>query len=796
MNTHGHEDVAKDAGLPLLEQAFQPLMGQPRMGAFYLGNWIADVCNLVDPNIEANISEKVGSVLDQVKKYVDDIFDTVLNSNMIKSAKELGPLSKGLLEYESAATHLKTRLHATFEAFIKEVLKIRTGKQSYIHMVVQAGMLLKGYFKFVHPEPSTQGLRMDLGAYVGVIDALFIQYYPHEHMDRPRHPSPGPVPPGTGNSQYDDRRSTGPRSPNLPKSQSPDLYYYLRDFLEILAGQFADLDLDWYSRVFSQPPVDDADLTWNLNLAKLGYALHGIEDFFAHSNFIEHAALVMGNRYIPYVFQFIDSRRFLKRLKKYDYLSDPADWTLNAEEDYLVTGYYDIVDTFYSFVHVIEGGLVGIKDIDPVDASRHGRLIYDWIVEPEETDEKIVKYADKVIHDFLEIVTDPKKLNTVNEENEVVKAVKKVIDETFLGDEDKLIDALRNPATRPEDLKVLVEHMPVLREINKLRSAPGVKPEQVAGILQTFFDFVRVMMVTFRIGKFTFSLYETLSEVTEFCADPPLWIIKQLKGAALQYALNSVIFFSKESIYGAMGMERIGCHSLISKDHGEEVLYDEMKACATAVHYYLVQTMLRWSQPGYANRPENEKWVDWLEILEYFTLHPQANVICTQQVEVPVEKFHYPTPAELQRGLKQLFKDLAAQYQPVTLMPTGVPFNENKIFHANFQMKVNKKELVAIAEDKLLTMVSPPLVPVMRLRRIVIPYIRHKLNICDPTAVGPRWYMSVIKDGWEVAKNPGLIHTLKYHSSQQGASDQKNRGKNLRQQWEVFYRPENQRVGP
>ena len=51
MNTHGHEDLAKTAGLTLLQNAFTQLGygGDLRFGAFYLGNWITDLSQLVDP---------------------------------------------------------------------------------------------------------------------------------------------------------------------------------------------------------------------------------------------------------------------------------------------------------------------------------------------------------------------------------------------------------------------------------------------------------------------------------------------------------------------------------------------------------------------------------------------------------------------------------------------------------------------------------------------------------------------------------------------------------------------------
>ena len=56
MNTHGHEEIAIEAGLPQLKEAFAGLgYDSPRLQAFYLGNWIADISQIVDPGAIANL---------------------------------------------------------------------------------------------------------------------------------------------------------------------------------------------------------------------------------------------------------------------------------------------------------------------------------------------------------------------------------------------------------------------------------------------------------------------------------------------------------------------------------------------------------------------------------------------------------------------------------------------------------------------------------------------------------------------------------------------------------------------
>ena len=67
MNTHGHEDVANLAGLRLLKDTYGEDM---RLGAFYLGNWIADLSQLVDPVAASSARGNLKLVIDKILNYV------------------------------------------------------------------------------------------------------------------------------------------------------------------------------------------------------------------------------------------------------------------------------------------------------------------------------------------------------------------------------------------------------------------------------------------------------------------------------------------------------------------------------------------------------------------------------------------------------------------------------------------------------------------------------------------------------------------------------------------------------
>ncbi len=781
MNTHGHNEVS-EVGADLLKEAFKGRMNNPRLGAFYLGNWITDLSQVIDPVAGATLREKI-------KVLVDDMFDTLLNGTWYRVMDKLVPL-ENYVEYGAIASH-KPKLVDAIDAFFNYIIqpgKDQHGKAtpSPWYKAVQPGVLLKGYFKFVHPEQIGPP-RMDLGAYLHVFDTLFTQYYPHEHMDRPSHlsaPADKPITdPSTGAVKYEDRKPTAP-------VLGSGLYDYLHEYIDINAGLLAELDLNWAS-VYLKPVgniTSDSDLKWNEGLGKLGQALHAVEDFFAHSNFIEHAAKVMGGEYVPKFYEF-DNHRFLKRLKRYNYQDLPGDWTKNAEEDFVVTGYFDFTDTLVSLLHMFEDGLMGLLDRSPRDPTRDMATIYGYVTDVKKTDTQIMQQADKVVHDFLEVVDDPRKLNKENKDNTMVAAILWFIENTPLNEEIKFIEAVLKPTTDVATFEQLVARMPIFKDIQQLSAEGHIQPQHAARVLKALFDFIRQMTIEIRYAQFSTSVYKTARSIAELYASPPKWILNFLSEKTADLVIDYGLFLAKEGLYYALGLERVGSHSLLAKDHGKEWLYEHNEACAKASHYYIVNTLLRWRDPAAHTLPENQKWVDWRELLEHFLCHPAHGVACGIPREIGVEIAHTITPEERDLGLEQLLKKLAPIYQPLALKPPGLPpFTDKTILHGNASVKTRRLNWVAIAEQTIIPLSVPWAGAPLHLRRFIIPQLKQQVMVCDPSALTPKWYMAIMKDGWEKVKTESG-HSVKYHPDRSKAEDQMKLGKNMRQHWETWYRP-------
>jgi hypothetical protein len=791
MDTHGHEEVAKAAGLPLLEAAFNPRMGAPRLEAFYLGNWLTDVSQVIDPKVGPKAKLKGHTLVDKVR-------DALLNNSFIPKGPRLEQLAD-FFKLPGIVNGISNETKQTIDAFVDWVLKppdVTPPVPSRLFKLAQAALLLKGYFKFVHPnevatpgEPVTpdQLPKMDLPSYLAVFDAQFTQYYPHEHLDRPEKENPVPAP-SEAEPQYADEIAAGPTTAAAP--QTPDLYQYLRDDMEYLAGALTKLDLKWarkYLAAGGTPPRDD-DIEWNLGLAQLGHAVHGVEDFFAHSNFIEHAATVMGGDFLPAEYQPYNSR-VLKRLKRYNYLVDYPNWLDADAELHVVTGYFDFIDTLNSLAHMAADNLLGVLDRKSHDFTEEVRFVVDLNTNPVQTSaRKADKYyheLNKYYHELMELFEDPKNLLDEDTDNLVAQAVRDFLEEVddTLGESvvQKMIKFSKSCEQGEVDQATmikLIQRMPLFTEIlDQQKPAGPWKEDNVARILGAFYDLTLMMRQTYRFAGYSFSVYKLMKSLTELIEAPTVWLEKKLKekvkGEIINYMKDSGIYLSKEIFLYSWGSMRLGCHSLLSKDHKvhEEHLYKPMSDCAKLVHHAVVKTMMRWAgteaEPNYDSRPDNQKWVDWRALLEHYLIHPGFGVISNTEKEVLTDVLHVPTEEERGLDLVVLMKKLILKYQPTGMLSDDDLANLKKCWDATLTSFKQRKTMHPIEPGSVIKDVKTNLeLPIVG---ILVPCVSLMVNTWDPTQGIPKWYMPVMRtNDWELQQNNHPAN-LVYHASKEDA---------------------------
>lgn len=396
MNTHGHHDIAGDAGLPELAAALAAAgKGTPRLGAFYLGNWLTDLAQLLDPLPVDSAEQKASEALEALAGATSELAGDVVAAFFVE---ESGGVPVDLLETIAASVRDETQqavddLRREIRASVRWFAETRRDRQEWLFGEIRNVIYLVGYFKFVHPLREGDSPRMHYPAYRAVFDERLTQYWPHDHLDRPAIlPRSRAEQQARGDAPPDYRSEISRRARASGERLDPDLYAYLREQIEVNAGTLGEVELDWARTAFLPgAPADDTDLDWNLGLARFGFALHAVEDFFAHSNFVEHAALRLGEDYLQGRMSPFDEAVFLRRLKRWR-ASPPDDWTSLAPEPEVVSGFFTGGDTAFALLHLAEETL-GLDVEDPFRDDPDRRLPEDEIDRAWEEAEKAASAA-------------------------------------------------------------------------------------------------------------------------------------------------------------------------------------------------------------------------------------------------------------------------------------------------------------------------------------------------------------------------------------------------------------------
>ena len=306
-----------------------------RLGAFYLGNWLTDVSQAIDPVAIATLRVGFRNAMYAIIIEVESWSASLPNFTHF----ELNQLRNGLNEQRVKADEAINSLAGS-------------GSASPLADAVRSALFVIGYRKFVHPASPSQPARMDYLSFKSIVRGRFTQYFLHEHVDRY---------PGDPNdrSRYSGRLAPGTNAPTGTgtgaANLSPHQYQYLVDDIKITAGLLADIDLHW-ARIHFGPlrNIRDQNVDWNTFLAKLGHAVHAVEDYFVHSNYVELAlsSWSAGSTYLPsepsiFSPHVADSSHQIVQLRLRHF--DGENLPNSHPEPNVVTGYFDFAHTFSAF---------------------------------------------------------------------------------------------------------------------------------------------------------------------------------------------------------------------------------------------------------------------------------------------------------------------------------------------------------------------------------------------------------------------------------------------------------------
>lgn len=747
MNTEGHADVARSAGIPLLQEVFGA--DNRSLAALELGNWLTDVSQVVDPVAYASIAAAIRSggesVIDEfranVDRFVDQFLATVFERTGLPSQR-LRSLKPDLAPYAKQA---KDGLNRAVDDLLVGATDERGARTARFF---RDAFLVKGYFKFVHPEASGEP-RMDFGAFMAVFGrttdtrgaynagpaddrpGAYTQYYPHEHLDRPEMlPSqspkvfaPGPQLPGVPFRIAFGSPGAGTRSSQSSERLDPDLYSYLRDDIEMTAGLLAEVDLAMRKALSSS--MSDTDPGWHVTLAKLGHALHQVEDFFAHSNWCELAYTRLGATYLKKVIppllpvEMLNRAQtvYLKRLQRH-LTKQLADWRKHDAERWVVTGYFDFYDTGVSLAHLAEE----LFGLDAGDPWAEGWDLYQGAKGVVDDPRTAVFSVGETLRHTLDVVTDPARAFK-DPENTVAKSLEKKYG--------KDVNRLLRPGISEQVARE------VLQESTLLKSAP---PEVQLAFLTVIVEGSRVLAAN--------SLYGAFRQVAVFFGNPVAWFLEWLPDKLKERFFDAIKFYVRERFHDAIASDRIGCHSLLAKDHGREPFFTPAKECATAVHWWIVKTLLRWDKD-----PESS-YIDWLELLEHFLRNPLSpDRVRRERGWLEVTVIHTVRWKE-QLKAKDPRYSLEAMYRPTAMRP-GL-FTWRSIADANFNTADRPLREAQDAINQILrdnawgVPVAPPNYAFKEGLRILIPSQRLRCEFLIPEKDERPWFQDVFDKGWKV----------------------------------------------
>jgi len=394
-----------------------------------------------------------------------------------------------------------------------------------------------------------------------VFDALFTQYFPHEHLDFP------PVPA--------DHPQRGTREPSAEQvgGQPRKLLAYSEAQLEYVADLLTKVERDWaHVAPAGADPAQRREM-----FARLGHASHAVEDWFFHSNFTElawtiahpgtpapHAALPLPDttpadveKLGPPVTDTTLQRKFHRRLRSPTFEGDSDDLRDDGSDEASAcyTGSFGGDDIFFTLIDAL-GHLLGAPP--PPDAGKKFPMLF-------------------LLHKLL-FGTDEEREQALDDWQEKIK-------------NDSFVTAARaaKAAGLIEDFELAaVEEMCGLEK--QLLQRYRIIGLGIVGLLQQLIDTGR----------------DSVKKSRERGAE--------IDGDA-EHKIND-----DRSSNEAPG-ENIGCHSLMCKDSTrKEPMRQAAVNCATSVATYVATTMVGRTPAQSPAQPAD--FVDWAELLRFFVTHP------------------------------------------------------------------------------------------------------------------------------------------------------------------------------
>ena len=385
--------------------------------------------------------------------------------------------------------------------------------------------------------------------------------------------------------------------------------------------------------------------------------------------------------------------------------------------------------------------------------------------------ETVLDRIQKTTVDTLDFITDPK-ASLKDDKNEVAKKLKDKFKPDVL--------------LRPE----------VSKQVARQVVSESILSKAPIEVQEEFLNMVILGTKAHKTAGITKTLYGTIRDVTGFMANPAEWLLKWLPGLLRDKVKDALKFYARERVYEWVGAGRIGCHSLIAKDHGPEPLYRQQKQCALAVHWYIVNTMLRW-------RNGEAGYIDWTELLEYFLRNPvPAGSFEARKVFVQGYVIHTVRWGEQLKTENRRYS-LEDRYRRTAVDPSR--FTWRDIADFNFATRgLTDRQASTVINSTLRDSVwgekvTSPNYAFREGLRLIIPSQKLPITLLARKGANHEWFHRVLDKGWKVfrgyedTENQTSQGPMQHHSPREVTPEQHQKiidhGKKLRNQARQRYRP-------
>ena len=489
-------------------------------------------------------------------------------------------------------------IHEEITRILDDLMPRNATSVTPLDRVVRAWVITKGYFKFVHPAPGQDRTRMNPEAYFRIANAQLRVSFCHDHCDRP------PVGRRGDDTLFDER--------GLDRLQ-PDVYEYLREDRQLISGRLYELEKEWAIPCFDThtAAIADDSCVWYAGLAKLGETLHTIEDFYAHTNFVEHARVALEAQGIEEHISEHDVQQRTLRLQRLTSPSAPA----SAPEPHIVSGVFEGRDTALAVLEFVLDWL----GYEPTYPDRTGAELWNNLtdVTSRPVDYLMRRFWEAAaLINPAEAFTDP--TNTVAQEVEQIW--RKYNPQPFQSpvplSDDMAKRILKTTGLAVDDVSTR-DFQSIVANLRSL-SLVFIRGRLLFRYLTLALDLLKLhMAIRLPHTRRREMLFDLLDDHIKD------YIVEGLAQAAFTQVVDRIAEW--------INAGRFGSHALLAKDSEGATYFSDAMKLAVFVDSYVVALLVR-SHRG--PKSDRIKVVRWQDVIDYFLAHPLAQHHVSQQRSV------------------------------------------------------------------------------------------------------------------------------------------------------------------